>query len=148
MLKLIGFSLFVMICCWPSNVYASEPGDPAEGWRILREFPFLVPDFDDEVLEQLWTVWPEERRKVAEQASPAERRRLTFELYGMQPRSSDDNSYKEGLGYVRSSQGDWVMNCLGCHGGQIHGRVVPGLGNADFDMESLAEDVRTLKKKL
>ncbi|HUG18956.1 MAG TPA: cytochrome c [Planctomycetaceae bacterium] len=148
MLKWIGLFLFAFFCCLTSNVTATEPGDPAEGWRILREFPFLVPDFDDEVLDQLWTVWPDERRNVAEQASPEERRRMTFELYGLQPLSADDQAFEKGLGYVRSSQGDWVMNCLGCHGGQVAGRVIPGLGNADFDMESLAEDVRAVKKKL
>jgi hypothetical protein len=138
----------VLACVALRDINAAEPGDPAEGWRILREFPFLVPDFDDEVLDQLWTVWPEPRRTAAEAASPTERRRMTFDLYGLHPRSSDDTSYEGGLGYVRSSQGDWVMNCLACHGGQVAGRVIPGLGNADFDMESLSEDVKTLKLRL
>ncbi|MBD3672974.1 MAG: cytochrome c [Planctomycetaceae bacterium] len=128
-----------------SPLSAAEPS-PAEGYRILREFPFLVPDFDEEVLDQLWTVWPEGMKQKAAQATSEERRRMTFEQYGIQPLPGQD--YSQGLGYVQRTTGDWVMNCLACHGGQIDGKVYPGLGNADFDLQSLAEDVGIVKKKL
>lgn len=139
--------LFVL-CCNISRVSAAGPEkpSPAEGYRILREFPFLVPDFDEEVFEQLWTIWPEELKRKAATVSSEERRKMTFELYGIQPLPG--KNYTKGLGYVQRASGDWSMNCLACHGGQIDGKVIPGLGNADFDLQSLAEDVGIVKKKL
>ena len=40
------------------------------------------------------------------------------------------------------------MNCLACHQGQVAGRVIPGLPNSLFDLETLTEDVRATKQRL
>jgi mono/diheme cytochrome c family protein len=145
--RLVLPALFLL----PSALSAAEPDKPIpsveEGYRLLREYPFLVPDFDEEVLDQLWTVWPDEMKRKAEQASPQERRKMTFELYGIHPLPESPKSYDKSLGYVQRPSGDWSMNCLACHGGQINGQVIPGLGNADFDLQSLAEDVRAVKRQ-
>jgi cytochrome c5 len=132
------------------SLSAAEPVKPSpeEGYRILREFPFLIPDFDEQVLDQLWTIWPEEMKAKAKIASLEERRLMTFELYGIQPLPEENKETLKGIGYVQRKSGDWSMNCLACHAGQINGQVIPGLGNADFDLQSLAEDVGQIKQKL
>jgi len=144
--------MLLIVCFTTSPLTAAEPTkltpSPEEGYRILREFPFLIPDFDEEVLDQLWTVWPDKLKAKAAKVTPEERRKLTFELYGIQPLPGEIKDYSKGLGYVQHSSGDWTMNCLACHGGQINGQVIAGLGNSDFDLQSLAEDVGQIKQKL
>ena len=39
------------------------------------------------------------------------------------------------------------MNCLACHQGKVAGRVIPGLPNSLFDLESLTEDTRAVKQR-
>jgi len=126
---------------------ADEPRDEspaARGYRWLTTKPFLPADFDDEIFESLWTVWPAEQRDAARQATPAERRRLTFSHYGLME-SPDHPGSGPALGYVSDGKGGWVMNCLACHGGQVAGRLIPGVGNSNFLLETLTEDVRLLK---
>ena len=60
------------------QVRAAEPDDSslaaARGYRVLRTKPFLPADFDDEVFDTLWKIWPEPLRTQAKNASPKERR--------------------------------------------------------------------------
>lgn len=135
----------------------SEPVDGAaeRGWQHLRTKPYLPPDFDQTVFENLWRRWSEPRRKQAEDATFAERRRMTFSYYGLMdpPDSSDESAATRApLGYVDTGDGNRVMNCLACHAGKVAGRVIPGLPNSHFALQSLTEDVRltklTLFKKL
>lgn len=39
------------------------------------------------------------------------------------------------------------MNCLACHQGKVAGRVIPGLSNSLFDLESLTEETRAVKQR-
>ncbi|HET6422700.1 MAG TPA: cytochrome c [Planctomycetaceae bacterium] len=125
------------------GVLQSASGD--DGYQILRTHAYLPPDFDDETFAALWTVWPEPDRSEAEAASPTERRRLMFSYYGLMrdPEDVDDN--RPALGYVSSGKGDWVMSCLACHGGKVAGRVIPGLPNSHYALQTLTEDVRLVK---
>jgi mono/diheme cytochrome c family protein len=39
------------------------------------------------------------------------------------------------------------MSCLACHQGQVAGRVIPGLPNSNYALETLTEEVRLVKVK-
>ncbi|NDC63913.1 MAG: cytochrome c, partial [Planctomycetia bacterium] len=49
------------------------------------------------------------------------------------------------LQYVVAQNGSWTMNCLACHQGQVDGRVIPGLPNSTYALETLTEEVRLVK---
>ncbi|MGE5192493.1 MAG: cytochrome c [Deltaproteobacteria bacterium] len=125
---------------------------PAErGFHWLTTKPYLPADFDQEVFENLWKVWPAELRDSAREASPEERRRLAFSRYGlMEPPYGETGRQGQGpaLGYVSDGRGGWVMNCLACHAGKVAGRVIPGLPNSHYLLETLTEDVRLMKLKM
>ncbi len=120
-------------------------GDVHPGYDILRSHQFLPPDFDDEIFADLWTVWPEPERTQAEQANEQERRRLTFSYYGLLVLPDDADFAAPALGYVNDGRGGWVMNCLACHGGKVAGRVLLGLPNSHFALQTLVEDVSRIK---
>ncbi len=122
------------------------PKSAAErGYNWLTTKPYLPADFDQETFEELWKVWPEADRKIAEQATPLERRRMIFSRYGLMEDPDPESENGPALGYVSDGQGGWVMNCLACHAGKVAGRVIPGLPNSHFALQSLTEDIRLNK---
>lgn len=129
----------------------SEATPPAEtqverGYRLLTTKAYLPADFDQEVFDELWKCWEEPLRSQAEQASPAERRKLAFSRYGLTEAPGREGGVA--LQYVDDGKGGWVMNCLACHGGKVAGRVVPGLPNSLYALETLTDDVRQTKLRL
>lgn len=129
------------------SLLAAEPS-AARGWEVLRTHRFLPPDLDDAVFDELWTVWPEPERSEAAAADSETRRRLTMSYYGLIPATDPGPNEHPVLGYVRDERGGWVMNCLTCHGGQVAGRVIPGLPNSHLALQTLTEDVRLIKLRL
>lgn len=126
----------------------AEGKDPERGYRLLTETPYITPDFDEHDFAEVWKVWPEPLRSQAERARPEERRRMAFSRYGLTPRPdarrADDGSLLP-LQYVVSQKGIWTMNCFSCHGGQVLGKVVPGLPNSRYALQTLSEEMRTIK---
>ncbi len=112
--------------------------------ELLLTRNYLPPDFDQEVFDALWTTWPEPLRSRAEGATPEQRRRLAMERYGLDPHPDDPS---RSLQYVRGADGSWTMSCLACHQGQVAGRVIPGLPNSNYALETLTEEVRLVKVK-
>lgn len=140
------------LVCWvwmlSGGVFGGEQSPASLGYQNLRTHEYLKPDFDDEVFEKLWTVWPEPDRSKAAQADSADRRRMTFSYYGLIEDPEDTTGTKPALGYVSDHKGNWVMNCLTCHGGKVAGQVIPGLANSHICLQSLTEDVRAVKTNL
>ncbi|MEO1998128.1 MAG: cytochrome c, partial [Planctomycetaceae bacterium] len=128
------------------NTTAQGQGDPARGYELLLNKAFLPPDFDQQTFDNVWRVWPQPLRSRAESASPAQRRHMAFERYGLDLRPNDPA--QRPLQYVVSSSGDWSMNCFACHSGSLDGRVYPGLPNARYGLQTLTEDMRTVKLQL
>lgn len=134
---------------------AAEPTTPTpdfvpsavRGYQLLTTKAYLPADFDQEVFDELWKVWPKELRDQARSATPAERRKLAFTRYGM-IESPDHPGEGPAWGYVADGNGGWVMNCLSCHGGQVNGQATMGLPNSNFGLETLVEDVRATKIRL
>ncbi len=117
------------------------------GYLTLTTKPFLPADFDQEIFDNLWKTWPAELRARAETATPAERRRMAFSRYGLMERPGSDGT-GTALGYLPDGTGGWVMNCLACHTGKVAGRVILGLPNSHFALETLTEEVRLLKLQM
>lgn len=128
----------------PEKPGQSRPLTPAErGYRFLTEKTYLGPDFDEATFAEVWRQWPEPLRSRAEAATPAERRRMAFARYGLTTRPGDDSG--KPLQYVVDSEERWTMNCFACHGGEVAGKVIPGLPNANLALETLTEETRAAK---
>lgn len=142
----VGFCLLAVVLESAGDRALSADAETAaeRGWRHLRETPYLPPDFDQQVFDNLWRRWPEPLRSEARDATSEERRRLTFSYYGLME-SPDSSDSTAPLGYVDTGDGNRVMNCLACHAGKVAGRVMPGLPNSHFALQSLTEDVRLTK---
>ncbi len=130
----------------------SAPGaDPQRGYELLVGKAYLSPDFDEQAFAEVWKAWPEPLRSQAEQAGPAERRRMAFARYGLTPRP-DGALGADGqllpLQYVVSSQGVWTMNCFSCHGGTVLGKPTPGAPNTQYALQTLSEEMRSAKLQL
>jgi mono/diheme cytochrome c family protein len=125
-------------------VWAETPAE--RGFRLLTEKPYLTPDFDQEVFDKLYTVWPRELRKQAEQMTPEERRRIAFERYGLD--EFPGRARRTALQYAPSPDGGWTMTCLACHTGRVAGRVILGAPNTWYALQTLTEEVRTVKYSL
>ncbi|MCA9004998.1 MAG: c-type cytochrome [Planctomycetaceae bacterium] len=130
--------------CLSANIDSTVAEETAaeRGYRLLTTQAYLPPDFDQEVLDDLWKVWPDEWKQKAEQASPAERRELIFSYYGIMHRPGSEEAP---LGYVVTPEQKWVMNCFTCHGGKVAGTVIPGAPNSHIALHTLTEDVSKVK---
>lgn len=142
----------------PASLGAAEPGaarKPAAelGYQWLLEKPYVSVDFDDETFNEVWKTWPEPLRSEAAEATPRERREMAFRRYGLTPRPGweappGSDALPPPLQYVVDDQGNWTMNCFACHGGQVDGRVVPGLPNSNYAMQTLTEEILAAKLRL
>jgi len=109
----------------------------------------------------LYRVWPGEAdRRAAEKATPAQRRKLIREYYGLSnfPGRTDSELDQPPLGFIAVDvKGDkqWQASCLMCHSGtvkeKLDGRIVDsirlGVANARLDLTTLLEDRNALMKE-
>lgn len=126
--------------------HAVSAGYLGRGYEILTTKAFLSPDFDQEVFDNIWKVWEEPLRSQAERATPEGRRKMAFSRYGLTSAPGDTSGKPQQ--YVVDAAGNWTMNCLACHQGKVAGRVVPGVPNSHFALETLVEDVRSTKLRM
>ena len=127
----------------------SDADAARRGYRFLTENPVLTADFDQETVDHLWKVWPEELRKEAEESTADRRREMTYDRYGLTLRPNDQSG--KPLQYVVGESGTWTMNCFSCHGGTVYGKPFPGAPNNRYALQSLTEEItkaKTLLKKL
>ena len=119
---------------------------PAErGYRLLTTKAYLPPDFHQVVFDEVWQAWEEPARSKAATASAEERRQMAFSRYGLTSRPDDPT---KPLQYVIDEQDNWCMSCLACHQGKVAGRVVPGVANSHFALQTLSEEIRATKLRL
>ena len=134
-----------IFACAPFAVAAEPPpaSQAERGFRLLTTKPYLSQDFDQAVFDALPSTWDRESKLAAERATPDERRRMTFARYGLT--EHPDGPRRTALQYVASPDDGWTMNCLACHTGKVAGKVVYGAPNTLYDLQSLTEDVRSVK---
>ena len=113
------------------------------GYEYLTEKSYLPGDFDQETFDNVWKVWPRKLKEKAARATPEKRRIMAYDRYGLTTRPGDDSG--KPLQYVVKPDGTWTMNCFSCHGGSVNGEVIPGLPNANFELETLTEEIRLAK---
>lgn len=129
-------------------------GDPQTGYDLLVNKPFLPPDFDEAIFDEVWQVWPQPLRQAAQAATPAQRRQMAFQRYGLTARPETPAAELPGdpLQYVVTEHvgGDrsWTMNCFSCHGGTVYGKSYPGAPNNRFALQTMTEELRATKLKL
>lgn len=129
-------------------------GDPQTGYDLLVNKPFLPPDFDEAIFDQVWQVWPQPLRQIAQSATAEERRKLAFERYGLtsRPETPQEKLPGDPLQYVVTEHAgggrSWTMNCLSCHGGTVYGQTYPGAPNNRFGLQTMTEELRATKLKL
>src|ERR1700730_10451727 len=93
--RILGAIVFPLLLLPAAAAIAEEPAaapieSPAQrGYRLLLEKPYLSPDFDQQVFDDLWKTWEEPLRSKAEQATPDERRRMAYSRYGLVERRDD-----------------------------------------------------------
>ncbi len=113
------------------------------GYMNLVSNVYLPHDYDEDVLkaidvESVASPWADSRAVKGT-------RELTFERFGLSGRVEDPT---KPLQYVVTKEGQYVMNCFSCHGGNLFGTTYPGAPNTSYDLESLTENVRRVKLKL
>ncbi len=126
--------------------FATETADPDRGLDLLLNKPYIPVAFDQETFDDVWRSWEEPLRSQARDANADERRRMAFERYGLIERENDPQHRP--VQYVVDKAGDWSMNCLACHQGSVAGKLVPGVGNSQFALETLTHDIRNAKLRL
>lgn len=154
-----GCSVFLLLAMIPGQtVQGDDASDAQAGYELLVNTPFLPPDFDEEVFDQVWRSWPRELRRVAEQATPEQQRQMAMQRYGLTVRPGSKTL--EPLQYVVTeelatpSTGEattlrkWTMNCFSCHGGTVYGMPTPGAPNNRFALQTMTEELRLTKLKL
>lgn len=149
--RLRPFSLIrVYLCVSVVSLFLGSEAQaetPAErGFRLLTEKAYLTPDFDQEVFDKLYTVWPRALRKQAERMTPDERRRTAFARYGLDEHPAGPRA--TALQYAPAPDGGWAMNCLACHTGRVAGKVILGAPNTWYALQTLTEEVRAVKYEL
>jgi len=125
----------------PAGLTAAQRGE----WLLLNK-PFINADFDQETFDEIWKIWPEPLRTQAKNATSQQRRQIAFSRYGLTKRLNDSSG--KPLQYLVTKQGGWVMNCHSCHSGKVAGKMIPGVPNSLFAMQTLLEETRTIKPQL
>lgn len=143
-------AIAILILLGGSRMTAEEPrGSSERGFELISSKAYLKGDFNGSAFDALWAVWPEEQRKIAENASAAERRAMILARYGLHEPSrlgDDDQTPRPPVGYVADAEGQWAMNCFACHAGSVAGAsTIYGLGNSHFAMHSLVSDLLAVK---
>lgn len=120
-------------------------GLPARGLELLYTKAYQGFRVTADEFERLWTVWPKELRAEAERADAARRRALTLLRYGLplDPRRAVDVP----VAFAETAPGEWTLSCLACHGGDVRGEYVPGLGNSRFAFQTFVREVLWLRRK-
>lgn len=125
------------------ELWNSMSPEAKRGYSNLVTNVYLPHDFDEDILkvidsEAAASPWVDSRASKAT-------RELTFERFGLSSRVEDPS---KPLQYVVTDDGNYVMNCFSCHGGNLFGTTYPGSPNTTYDLESLTENVRRVKLKL
>jgi mono/diheme cytochrome c family protein len=111
------------------------------GYEFLTEKVYLPADFNEQVLERLDELGLDVPFSDTKNVS---KRLATWRAFGIAPRHDDPT---KPLQYVATKDGQFVMNCFACHGGNTYGTTFPGAPNTTYALESLTESVRRVKLK-
>jgi len=129
-----------------SSAVLAEETAADRGYRHLLETPYVPAYFDQEVFDRLWETWPEPLRAEAAAATAEKRREMAFARYGLTTRPGDDSGLP--LQFVVDEVGNWTPNCFTCHGGEVTGKIIPGLPNSHYALQTLIQETRLTKLRM
>lgn len=144
-MRLCAYLCLSLVTASSLSARGETTADAARGLDLLLNKAYLPLAFDQETFDDVWQSWEEPLRSRAAQASQDERRQLAYDRYGLIER--DNDPHHRPLQYVVDEAGNWTINCLGCHQGSVAGRMIPGLPNTQFALETLTHDIRSVKLK-
>ena len=142
--RAIFFSLPCLLSVIVSPIAAGQVA-PHPGYVLLTTKAYQRADLSRAAFDKLWDVWPAAEREKAAALTDDERHRMALARYGLV--DSPDAGRGVPLGVVERDGGGWAMNCLGCHGGKIAGRVILGLGNSHYALQSLTDDAYEARRR-
>jgi mono/diheme cytochrome c family protein len=129
----------------PEPIYSSQADAQAaskRGYHALLTVPLESAVITEQQYFDLWQYWPEPEGSKAAAATPDQRRQMMLERYGFQ--ESPDRPGPVPQQFTSDGKGNLSANCLACHGGQVAGNVIRGLGNSLADFATFNEDVGRL----
>jgi mono/diheme cytochrome c family protein len=110
------------------------------GFQHLTGSPYLPADFDRSTLETLLA--QPTKLPLVDAKSEGESLAVRGLRFGLSVHPLQDD---QPLQYIQSPDGQMVMNCFACHGGNLFGTSFPGSPNTLYALETLTEQVRREK---
>ena len=121
------------------QMFSEMSPEARRGYRFLTEKVYLPADFNEQVLVRL----DEQNLDTPLRDKPSvSKRHATWRAFGIAPRHDD---LTRPLQYVATGDGQFVMNCFACHGGNTFGATFPGAPNTTYSLASLTESVLRVK---
>lgn len=127
------------------NAAPDATPDAARGLALLYGQAYQGFGVTADEFARLWTVWPNDLRRDAAARDAEGRRALTLERYGLP--LDPARASRVPVAFAEAAPGEWTLSCLACHGGDVRGEYVPGLGNARFAFQTFVRDVLWLRRK-
>lgn len=118
----------------------------ARGLYNLTHNPYGMTMLTDKLLERLPMVWESEWKSRVDANDPTTIRRIAYERYGFSEATWDNHGGP--MQMIVSDKGNWVQNCMLCHGGRVPGtgQSMIGMPNTELDMQTLYEDLTKLTR--
>ena len=144
---LIAVFAFVTIPLVFSSAHVSPPAPltPAEkGLYNLTHNQYGMFMLTDKMLEKLPSVWEQEWQAKINSNDPDSIRKIAFARYGFTEATWDNRGGP--MQMVVNERGNWVQNCMLCHGGRVpvSGNSMIGMPNTELDMQTLYDDLTKL----
>ncbi len=114
---------------------AAGPTAADRGKSALEGTAFIRGFWPTAAYRNVWKQW-------GETAKPADLNAAVAERYGLHPAPYPNDGYPMGLRKAGLLLGTGVgIDCMTCHGGNIFGKSMVGLGNTSLDIHALFEDL-------
>ena len=121
--------LIALIC----GVAVAAPGEtaPREGQRLLESTAFIRAFWPSSAYRDAWKVWGLDQK-------PADYDRAFRTRYGLAEAPYANDGLPMGLRRANLLFGSGIgIDCMTCHGGELMGQGVIGMGNSSLDIHSL-----------
>ncbi len=137
------------MCCAPLiflRTGTAEKTAEEKGLYNLTHNPYGMFILTDKMLEKIPTVWEKEWQDKLKSNELDAIRKVAFERYGFNEANWDNRGGP--MQMVVSERGNWVQNCMLCHGGRVPvtGESMIGMPNTELDMQTLFDDLTKLTK--
>ncbi len=125
---------------------AAEKTSEEKGLYNLTHNPYGMMILTDKMLEKIPTVWEKEWQDKLKPNDLESIRKVAFERYGFNEATWENRGGP--MQMVVNERGNWVQNCMLCHGGRVpvSGESMIGMPNTELDMQTLFDDLTKLTR--